>query len=91
MESKKANKPIPFNVANYKQRLEPEIFKETSNLFDLLIVNILNKDDILNDSIQRNIKKNSFLYELGEISKRALVNMLRNPVLLKSKIIMTGN
>ena len=77
MESKKANKPIPFNVANYKQKLEPEILKETS--------------DILNDSIQRNLKKNSFLYELVLISKRALVNMFRNPVLIKSKIIITSN
>lgn len=48
------------------------------------------KGTLLDSEISLDKKKNSVFYEIKMICARSLLNFVRNPMLLKSKIIMTS-
>lgn len=76
MQAKKANKPIAFNNENYEQLLAPEIENEITTLS--------------NNPFSLIRKKNSPLYEMQQVARRGFLNFVRNPMVLRGKILTTS-
>lgn len=76
MEAKKTQTKIAFSNENYQKMLAPEIEQEILALSDTPF------------SLER--KKNSFLYEMEQVSRRSTLNFLRYPMFLKGRLLSSS-
>ena len=75
MQAKKAEKPIAFNHENYLRMIEPKIEEEILTLS--------------NTPFNLVRKQNSHFFEMQQIFKRGFLNFIRNPMVLRGKILTT--
>lgn len=75
MQAKKNNTPIAFNHKNYLQLMAPKIENEIETL----------------SSAPFNFvkKQNTWFYEMEQVARRGFLNFVRNPMVLRGKILTT--
>ena len=76
MQAKKAQIPIAFNHENYLKMIAPQVEKEIQSLSNLPFNYIR--------------KQNTVFYEMEQVARRGIVNFIRNPMVLRGKILTTS-
>jgi hypothetical protein len=75
MQAKKAQKPISFNHENYLKLIAPQVDKDLTTLSTLPFTYVR--------------KQNTVLYEMEQVARRGIINFVRNPMILRGKILTT--
>ena len=76
MQAKKAQKPIAFNHENYLKLIAPQVDKEIQTL--------------ANSPFNYVRKQNTVFYEMEQVARRGVINFIRNPMVLRGKILTTS-
>ena len=76
MQAKKQQQKIAFNNENYLKILSPGIEQEISALSDVPFTLVR--------------KRNTFFYEMEQVARRGYINFVRNPMVLRGKILTTS-